>query len=115
MVRVTNGLQRHKRHKKFRNLAKGFRLGRSTVYKQIRLALVKQGQHAYIGRKEKKRTQRQFWIERISAALRQKGLKYSTFIAQANQKNVILNRKVLSNIAIAFPEVFESIVASVTK
>ncbi len=115
MVRVTNGLQRHKRHKKFRNLAKGFRLGRSSVYKQIRLALVKQGQHAYVGRKEKKRVQRQIWIERINAALREKGLKYSTFIAQANQKNVVLNRKVLSNIAIAFPEVFDSIISSVTK
>lgn len=115
MVRVTNGLQRHKRHKKFRNLAKGFRLWRSSVYKQIRLALVKQGQHAYVGRKEKKRVQRQIWIERISAALREKGLKYSTFIAQANQKNVILNRKILSNIAVAFPTVFDSIVASVTK
>ena len=85
------------------------------MYKQIRLALVKQGQHAYVGRKEKKRVQRQIWIERISAALREKGLKYSTFIAQANQKNVILNRKVLSNIAVAFPTVFDSIVASVTK
>lgn len=115
MVRVTNGLQRHKRHKKFRNLAKGFRLGRSSVYKQIRLALVKQGQHAYVGRKEKKRVQRQIWIERINAALREKGLKYSTFIAQANQKNIVLNRKVLSNIAVAFPEVFDSIVSSVTK
>lgn len=115
MVRVTNGLQRHKRHKKFRNLAKGFRLWRSSVYKQIRLALVKQGQHAYVGRKEKKRVQRQIWIERISATLREKGLKYSTFIAQANQKNVILNRKVLSNIAVAFPTVFDSIVSSVTK
>lgn len=115
MVRVTNGLQRHKRHKKFRNLAKGFRLWRSSVYKQIRLALVKQWQHAYVGRKEKKRVQRQIWIERISAALRAKGLKYSTFIAQANQKNVILNRKVLSNIAVAFPTVFDSIVVSVTK
>lgn len=115
MVRVTNGLQRHKRHKKFRNLAKGFRLGRSSVYKQIRLALVKQGQHAYVGRKEKKRVQRQIWIERINAALRVQGMKYSTFMAQANQKNLVLNRKVLSNIAVAFPEVFNSIVATVTK
>lgn len=115
MVRVTNGLQRHKRHKKFRNLAKGFRLGRSSVYKQIRLALVKQGQHAYVGRKEKKREQRQIWIERLNAALRVKGLKYSTFIAQMNQKQIILNRKVLSNIAVAFPAVFDSMVASVTK
>ncbi len=115
MVRVTNGLQRHKRHKKFRALAKGFRLWRKNVYKQVRLALVKQGQHAYVGRKEKKRTQRQIWIERISSALRMKWMKYSEFIAQASEKNIVLNRKVLSNIAVAFPEVFDSIVISVTK
>lgn len=115
MVRVTNGLQRHKRHKKFRELAKGFRLWRSSVYKQIRLALVKQGQHAYVGRKEKKREQRQIWIERLSSVLRTKGLKYSTFIAQTKAKNVVLNRKVLSNIAIAFPQVFDSFVAQITK
>ena len=115
MVRVTNGLQRHKRHKKFRELAKGFRLGRSKVYKQIRLALVKQGQHSYVGRKEKKREQRQIWIERLSSALRAKGLKYSTFIAQTKQHDVVLNRKVLSNIAVAFPKVFDSFVATITK
>ena len=115
MVRVTNGLQRHKRHKKFRELAKGFRLGRSTVYKQIRLALVKQGQHAYVGRKEKKREQRQIWIERLSAALRMKGSNYSTFIAQCNGANIQLNRKVMSNIALAFPKVFDALVAKVSK
>lgn len=115
MVRVTNGLQRHKRHKKFRELAKGFRLWRSSVYKQIRLALVKQGQHAYVGRKEKKREQRQIWIERLSSVLRGKWFKYSTFIAQTKVKNVILNRKVLSNIAIAFPKVFDSFVSEIVK
>jgi large subunit ribosomal protein L20 len=76
---------------------------------------VKQGQHAYVGRKEKKREQRQIWIERLSSALRMKGLKYSTFIAQTKEKNVILNRKVLSNIAIAFPQVFDSFVTQITK
>ncbi len=114
MVRITNGLQRHKRHKKFRDLAKWFRLWRSKVYKQIRLALVKQGQHAYVGRKEKKREQRQIWIERINAALRMKWHKYSQFINNMNQHNIILNRKVLSNIALAFPQVFDAIVEKVS-
>lgn len=109
MVRVSNGLQRHARHVKFLSLAKGFRLGRKNVYKQVRLALVKQGQHAYEGRKLKKRDQRQLWIERISAVLRNKGLKYSTFIASMNQKHITLNRKVLSNIAVMFPQVFDAI------
>lgn len=115
MVRVTNGLQRHTRHKKFRDLAKGFQLGRGTVYKQMRLALVKQWQHSYVGRKEKKRDQRNIWIERLSAAMRAKWHKYSTFIAQCTTANIVLNRKVMSNIAVAFPEVFDALVEKVVK
>jgi large subunit ribosomal protein L20 len=72
MVRVTNGLTRHRRHKKFIKMAKGFRLGRKNVYKQVRLALLKKAQHEYRNRKEKKRDFRKLWIERISAALRQR-------------------------------------------
>lgn len=107
MVRVANWLQRQRRHKKFRELAKGFRLWRKNVYKQIRLALVKQGQHAYKWRKEKKRDFRKLRIERISAVVREKGSKYSVFMWSLTKKNVILDRKVLSNIAVAFPAVFD--------
>lgn len=115
MVRVTNGLQRQRRHKKFIKLAKGFRLGRSKVYKQVRLALVKQWQHAYKSRKEKKRDFRRLRIERLSAAVKEKGNKYSTFIGSMTKKNIILDRKVLSNIAVAFPQVFDKIYAEVVK
>lgn len=115
MVRVKNGLMRHKRHKKFVKLAKGFRLGRKNVYKQVRLALVKQGQHAYVGRKEKKREQRKLWIERISAVVRNKGSKYSVFMNQMAQKDIKLNRKVLSNVAVVFPNVFDKMFAEITK
>jgi len=115
MVRVTNGLQRHKRHKKYRKLAKGFRLWRKNVYQQVRLALVKQWQRAYVGRKEKKRDFRRLWIERMSASIRERWWKYSQFIFAQNQKNIKLNRKVLSNIAIAFPEVFDKIYQEVMK
>lgn len=115
MVRVKNGLQRQRRHKKFITLAKGFRLGRSKVYKQVRLALVKQWQHAYQNRKEKKREFRRLWIERLSAVIRTKGGKYSTFIAQMTEKNIILDRKVMSNVAVAFPEVFDKVYEVVTK
>ena len=109
MVRVKNGLQRHKRHAKFIGLAKGFRLGRKNVYKQVRLALVKQGQHAYKSRKEKKREFRRLWIERLSAVLRNKGSKYSLFVGALSAKRVLLDRKVLSNIAVAFPLAFDSL------
>jgi large subunit ribosomal protein L20 len=115
MVRVKNGLQRQRRHKGFRSLAKWFRLWRKNLYKQVRLALVKQGQHAYKNRKEKKRDFRKLWIERISAALRQKWSKYSVFVGAMTNKNVLLDRKVLSNIAVAFPNVFDKIYDEVVK
>lgn len=115
MVRVTNGLQRQRRHKKFIQLAKWFRLGRSKVYKQVRLALVKQWQHAYKSRKEKKRDFRRLRIERLSASIREKWSKYSLFIGSMTKKNVLLDRKVLSNIAVAFPEVFDKVYAEVVK
>ncbi|HMT00942.1 MAG TPA: 50S ribosomal protein L20 [Candidatus Absconditabacterales bacterium] len=113
MVRVTNGLARHARHKKFLKMAKGFRLGRKNVYKQVRLALVKQGQHAYVDRKKKKRDFRSLWIERLSAALRLRGQKYSVFAGKMTTNNILLNRKVLSNIAVAFPKAFDEIVNQV--
>jgi len=77
--------------------------------------LVKQGQHAYISRKLKKRNYRGLWIERISAAVQQRGSTYSRFIAIANKKNVALNRKVLSNIAVTFPAAFDKIYENITK
>lgn len=113
MTRIKNWLQRQRRHKKFIKMATGFRLGRGNVYKQVRLALVKQGQHSYIDRKRKKRDFRRLWIERISAAVEVRGSKYSRFIHAADQKNIVLNRKVLSNIALAFPKVFDNIFSQV--
>ncbi len=115
MVRISNWYVRHKRHKKFRKMAKWFRLGRKNVYKQIRLALVKQWQHAYVWRKEKKRDFRRLWIERLSASIRLLWWKYSIFIANMKKNNIELDRKVLSNIAVAFPEVFKKIYSETIK
>ena len=109
MVRVTNGLQRQRKHKKYIAQAKGFRLGRKNVYNQVRQALIKQGQHSYVSRRLKKRDFRSLWIERLNAALREKGSKYSVFMNALYKKDIQLDRKMLSNIALAFPEVFEKI------
>lgn len=109
MVRITNWFVRHRKHKKYLKAAKGFRLWRKNVYKQVRNALVKQWQNAYIWRKTRKRNFRRLWIERLSAVIRSKGSRYSVFVNKANNKNIILNRKVLSNIAVAFPQVFDKI------
>ncbi|MEF2175509.1 MAG: 50S ribosomal protein L20 [Candidatus Absconditabacteria bacterium] len=114
MVRVNNGIARHKRHKKFIKEAKGFSLGRKNVYKQVRLALVKKGQHAYESRKLKKRDYRRLWIERLSAAIRVKGSKYSVFVNTLTNKNIGINRKMLSNINIVFPKVFDVMYEQIT-
>lgn len=95
--------------------AKGFRLGRKNVYKQVRLALVKQGQNAYKGRKAKKRDFRKLRIERLSAAVRARHLKYSEFVGGLREKNVHVDRKMLSNIAVMFPQVFDEICTFVRK
>ena len=115
MVRVTNGLQRQRRHKKFVAQASWFRLGRKNLYKQVRLALVKQGQHAYVSRRLKKRDFRRLWIERLSAAVREKGWKYSAFVNAMYKKDIKLDRKVLSNIAVAFPVVFDKMYEDIIK
>ncbi len=100
---------RQRKHRKYVKSAKGFRLGRKNVYTQVRQALIKQGQHAYVSRRLKKRDFRSLWIERINAVLREKGTKYSTFINALYTKNIQLDRKMLSNIALAFPAVFDKI------
>ena len=84
------------------------------MYKQVRNAVVKAGQHAYEDRKLKKRDQRRLWIERINAAVQSKGGKYSRFIKMASDKDITLNRKMLSNIAVVFPAVFDKIYTEVT-
>jgi len=109
MVRVSNGLQRQRKHKSFLLEAKGYRLGRKNVYKQVRNALVRQGEHAYRSRKEKKRDFRKLWIERLSAAIRERGGNYSQFMGRASLARIQLDRKVMSNIALAFPQVFDKL------
>ncbi len=81
----------------------------------MRLALIKQGQNAYRGRRQRKRDFRRLWIERLNAALRQRGSKYSVFMGAVHDKHIDLDRKMLSNIAVAFPEVFDEIVQVVQK
>jgi large subunit ribosomal protein L20 len=115
MVRVSNGLQRQRKHKKVRAATKGMRLGRSTVYKEMKNAIIKKGVYAYNHRRTKKRDFRRLWIERLSAAARARGSSYSKMMHAMNSKNIQLNRKVLSNIAIAFPEVFDKIYKTISK
>jgi large subunit ribosomal protein L20 len=77
--------------------------------------LFKQGEHAYRGRKLKKRQFRSLWIERINAAARMHGLSYSAFIGGLHAQNIALDRKLLSELAVAHPHVFASVCKTVTK
>lgn len=114
-MRVKRGVVRHRRHKKIRALAKGYRGMRSSTFKKANEAVMKAGQHAYIDRRKKKRTFRALWIIRLNAAVRGLGISYSRFIKGCKDKNVALDRKALSELAIHEPVVFEKVVAEVTK
>lgn len=112
-MRVTTGVVRHRRHKKIRKLAKGYRGMRSSTFKKANEAVMKAGQHAYIDRKKKKRTFRALWITRLNAAVREQGMNYSSFIKKLKDKNITLDRKALSELAVNDPKVFEQVVKAV--
>lgn len=104
---------RRARHKKILKAAKGFRQARRVRYRVAREAVLHAGQYAYIGRKQKKRNFRALWIERLNAALREEGTTYSKFIDGLKKSNIILDRKILSDLANTEPEVFTKIVERV--
>jgi large subunit ribosomal protein L20 len=109
MSRVKRGVAAHARHKKTLSLAKGFRSGRSRVWKWANQAVMKSGINAYRDRRLKKRTFRKLWNTRINAAVRPLGMNYSRFIHALFTKEIIVNRKVLSEMAIHYPEAFENL------
>jgi len=109
-MRVKRGVASHKRHKKLLEKTKGYKYGRSRTVRRAKQAVMQAGLHAYRGRKLKKRTFRSLWIARLSGALAPYDFKYSLFIAALKKKNIGLDRKVLSNLAIEEPGVFKKIV-----
>lgn len=113
MARVKRGTLQRRRHNKVLKAAKGYRGLRSSLYRQAKNAVAKAGMHAYAHRRTKKRDFRRLWIARINAACRQLGMPYSRFINALQNKQVALDRKVLSDIAIHEPQVFEAIVKAV--
>jgi len=115
MTRVKKGQNKSRRHKKVLKKTKGYRGLRSSVYSQAKQAWMKAGLHAYTGRKLKKRNYRQLWITRINAALRQidPSYKYSRFIRSAEDKKMEVNRKMLADLAVNHPSVFEEIAKNV--
>ena len=110
MARVKGALNTRKKHKKVLKLAKGFRGGESRIYRTANQAVMRSMQNAYIGRKRRKRDFRRLWITRISAAAKMNGMNYSTFMNGLKKANIDINRKMLSEIAIADPAAFTALV-----
>ena len=100
MARVKRGVTARRRHKKILKLAKGYYNARRKVFRVANQAVIKAGQYAYIGRKQKKRNFRSLWITRINAAARLNGLSYSRFMNGMLKAGITLDRKVLADIAV---------------
>lgn len=110
MTRVRKTVARHKAKKRIFKAIKGHRGSVGTQYRLAKEALVRASVYARVGRKLRKRDFRALWITRLSAACRQRGLRYSRFINSCKKANIILNRKMLSEIAIHDPAGFDAIV-----
>jgi large subunit ribosomal protein L20 len=113
MTRVKRGTIAHKKRARILKYTKGFRWGRKSKEKLAKEALVHAWQHAFRGRKEKKRDFRSLWNVKINAALRESGLTYSRFIDSLKKGNIKLDRKVLAEIAEKRPEAWKKLVSSV--
>ena len=100
MARVKRGVTARRRHKKIIGQAKGYYNARRKVFRVANQAVIKAGQYAYIGRKQKKRHFRTLWIARINAASRANGMSYSRFMNGLLKAGITLDRKVLADIAV---------------
>ncbi len=117
MSRVSTSVASKSRKNKILKMAKGYRGGRSKLYKTARESVEHALVHAYIGRKQRKRNFRNLWIARINAATRSRGVSYSVFVNALNKSGIKLNRKILADLAVqdenAFNAVFEKAMASI--
>jgi large subunit ribosomal protein L20 len=110
MAHVKRGVTAHARHKKILKLAKGYR-GRSKNCFRVAIEKVEKGlRYAYRDRRNKKRTFRALWIQRINAGVREHGLVYSQFINALIQAGITLDRKVLADMAVNQPDAFKAVV-----
>jgi large subunit ribosomal protein L20 len=113
MARVKRGVTTRKRHKKVLEQTRGFRGRAKNCFRVAIRKLHKAWQYAYKHRKEKKREFRGLWIIRINAAVREHGMKYSTFMGGIKKCGIQLDRKILADLALNNPESFAQIVNKV--
>jgi large subunit ribosomal protein L20 len=112
-MRVRTGPNRRKKHKKILQKAKGMRMSIRKRLKLAKQAELHAGEYAFHGRKLRKRDFRTLWIQRINAALKPFEISYSKFINKLKQNKIELNRKILADLAINNPKVFEAVVKKV--
>lgn len=110
MPRAKRGFKARRRRNRVLKHAKGFYAGRRRMYRRAVEAVRHAWMHAYTGRKQKKRNMRRLWIVRLNAATRAHDMSYSRFIEGCKKANIELDRKVLSDLAIADPAAFTKVV-----
>jgi large subunit ribosomal protein L20 len=111
MARVKGGPQGHLRHKKVLKITKGQRGAKHRLFKRANEAMLKSLWYATRDRRIRKRDMRKLWIARINAAARLNGTTYSKLVAALKKANIVLNRKMLSDMAIRDPQTFAAVVA----
>ncbi len=110
MARVKGAMMTRKRRNKTLKLAKGYFGSKHKLFKTAKEAVMKSGNYAYIGRKQRKRDFRRLWITRISAAAKMNGMNYSTFMNGLKKAGVMMNRKMLSELAVNDSKAFAALV-----
>ncbi len=110
MVRVSYGAPRLRKKARYFKAARGFRGGRSKLWRTVREAMMRAWAYSFRDRKQRKRHFRRLWIVRINAATRMRGMTYSQFIAGLNKSGITLNRKQLAELAIQDAAAFDAIV-----
>ena len=113
MARVKRGVTSHARHSKVLSSAKGYYGRRKNTIRVAKQAVEKAAQYAYRDRKVRKRDFRSLWIQRINAMVRQHGMRYSTFIYGLNKAGIEIDRKVLADLAVNEPQVFNDLLSKI--
>lgn len=113
-MRVKRGTTKHRRHKKVLKLAKGYRMSYHKLYRRAKEAVLHAGQYSYAHRKHRRAQIKSEWIKVIAAALSAKQVSYSKFISGLKAKNITLDRKSLSELAVHHPKHFEELVEIVS-
>ena len=115
MARVKTARITRKKHKKILKRAKGYYGAKHYRFRMAKQAVMKSGMYAYVGRKDKKSNFRKLWIARINAAARMNGTTYSKLIAGMKKANIVVNRKMLAELAVNDPKAFTKIAETAKK